>query len=99
MQSHCSERTKEQRQQEVNYEPDEKDSRMARHRVTLLKPYPLEVGQKIHIESGPRRGDWRVVGVTERKVKLQCPVSNREFEWDRFCYVTDERTDREWPQQ
>lgn len=72
---------------------------MARHKVTILKPYPLEIGQKIHIESGPRRGDWRVIGVSERKVKLQCPVSNREFEWDRFCYVTDEQTDREWPQK
>jgi len=72
---------------------------MAKHAVILFKPYPMEIGQKIHIASGPRHGDWEVIGVSERKVKLRCPVSAREFEWDRFCYFAEEQLEREWPQQ
>ena len=48
------------------------------------------------IEEGPRRGDWEVVGVSDAKVKLRCPISKREFEWARFCYVTETREDT-WP--
>jgi hypothetical protein len=72
---------------------------MAKHTVLLFKPYPMAVGQKIHIEGGPRGGDWEVIEVSERKVKLRCPVSFREFEWNRFCYFAEEQQDREWPQQ
>jgi len=71
---------------------------MAKYSVVLFKPYPMEVGQKIHIAGGPRAGDWEVIGVSERKVKLRCPVSSREFEWDRFCYFAEEQLEREWPQ-
>ena len=70
---------------------------MAKHSVILFEPYPMTVGQKIHIDGGARGGDWEVIGVTERKVKLRCPVSLREFEWDRFCYFVEEQPDREWP--
>lgn len=59
--------------------------------VIFFRPYPFAPGQKIHIEDGPRRGDWLVVGTDERKVTLRCPVSGREFVWDRFCYFTEER--------
>lgn len=69
------------------------------HRVTIFLPYDFYTGQKIHIESGPRKGDWEVVGVTEKKVKLKCPVSFREFEWNRFCYQTKEKIFNSWPQQ
>ena len=72
---------------------------MAKHTVIQFKPYPMAVGQKIHIDGGPRGGDWEVIGVSERKVKLRCPVSLREFEWDRFCYYAEEQQDREWPQR
>jgi hypothetical protein len=44
------------------------------------------VGQKIKIDGGKRSGDWQVVGLTDAKVRLRCPVSGREFEWARFCY-------------
>lgn len=71
---------------------------MAVHRVAAFSPYPFEVGQKIRIEGGPRRGDWEVIGVTDHKVTLRCPVSHREFEWDRFCYLVEERED-EWPKE
>ncbi len=30
-----------------------------------FRSYPFRVGEKIHIEDGPRRGDWEVVGVSE----------------------------------
>ena len=72
---------------------------MAKHSVTVFKPYPMAVGQKIHIAEGPRAGDWEVIGVNERKVKLRCPVSFREVEWDRFCYLVEELHDMEWPQK
>jgi hypothetical protein len=72
---------------------------METHNVTLFKPYPFSVGQKIHIEGGPRNGDWEVIGVSDRKVKLRCPVSFREFEWDRFCYFAEDRRNIQWPQE
>ena len=72
---------------------------MAKYTVLLFKPYPMAVGQKIYIAGGPRGGDWEVIEVSERKVKLRCPVSFREFEWNRFCYFAEEQQDREWPQQ
>ncbi len=57
--------------------------------ITYFEPYPFVIGEKIHIKSGHRRGDWEVIGVGEKKVKLRCPVSHREFEWDRFCYCVE----------
>lgn len=66
--------------------------------VTLFKPYEFGIGQKIRIEGGPRSGDWEVIGVTDRKVRLKCPFSLREFEWDRFCYEVQERKNALWPQ-
>lgn len=65
--------------------------------VIVFEPYPLEVGQKIRIEGGPRNGDWEVIAVSERKIHLRCPISHREFEWDRFCYFAEERQGMKWP--
>jgi hypothetical protein len=70
---------------------------MGKHNVVVFRPYPFEKGQKLHIEFGPRSGDWEVVDVDERKVKLRCPVSFREFEWDRFCYFVELRKGITWP--
>jgi len=72
---------------------------MNKHKVTYFKPYPFTIGQKINIEEGPRKGDWEVIGVGDRKVKLRCPVSFREFEWNRFCYFTEDREGVEWPKR
>ena len=72
---------------------------MAKHTVAFFKPYPFESGQKINITEGPRKGDWEVIGVTDRKVTLRCPVSLREFEWNRFCYFAESREIKEWPQK
>ncbi len=52
----------------------------------VFKPYPFKVGDKIKIEGGKRAGDWLVVGLSDTKMVLRCPVSGREFEWARFCY-------------
>ena len=65
--------------------------------VTVFEPYPFAVGQKIRLDSGPRQGDWEVIGLTDRKVTLRCPISGKEFEWDRFCYVVQERENEAWP--
>ncbi len=65
--------------------------------ITVFKPYPLVVGQKIAIEGGPRKGDWEVSAISERKVTLKCPVSGRTFEWNRFCYYAQDRQQDEWP--
>ncbi|MBT3258334.1 MAG: hypothetical protein HN366_18010 [Deltaproteobacteria bacterium] len=72
---------------------------MATHRVIIFKPFPFEIGQKIHIDGGPRKGDWEVIDAAERKVKLRCPVSFKEFNWDRFCYFTEEQDGVEWPKR
>jgi len=33
------------------------------------------------------------VGLSDRKVKLRCPLSAREVEWDRFCYFVEDTDD------
>ncbi len=66
--------------------------------VAVFKAYPFEVGQKIRVEEAPRAGDWEVIAVTENKVTLRCPISNKEFTWSRFCYLVQER-EQAWPQQ
>lgn len=66
--------------------------------VTVFEQYQFKPGQKIRIEKSKRAGDWEVVGVTERKVTLKCPISGKEFTWDAFCFhVADEEC--EWPQE
>jgi hypothetical protein len=64
--------------------------------VIFFRRYPLEAGQKIHIVDGPRKGDWLVTRVDEKKVGLRCPVSGVEVSWDRFCYYSEER-DSDFP--
>lgn len=71
---------------------------MGTYKVTIFKPFPFQEGQKIRIEGGKRQGDWEVIGINESKVTLRCPVSGRRFEWDRFCYLSDERENDVWPQ-
>jgi len=68
-------------------------------KVTIFKPYTFYEGQKIKIEGGPRNGDWEVAGLTDHKVRLRCPISLKEFEWDRFCYFTEDRAGVHWPQE
>jgi len=70
---------------------------MAADKIIVFRPYPLETGQKITIDGGPRGGDWEVVGVGDQKVKLRCPISRREFEWHRFCYFVEEQKGVKWP--
>ena len=65
-------------------------------KVVFFKRYPLTPGRKLHIEDGPRKGDWVVTAVDEKKVALRCPVSGVEVSWDRFCYFVEER-DMEFP--
>ena len=65
--------------------------------LTLFKPYPFQEGEKIRISDGPRAGDWLVEKVSTHKITLKCPVSNREFSWDRFCYVTEILHKAQWP--
>mgnify|MGYP006918515524 FL=1 len=70
---------------------------MEKHNVVVFKSYAFKVGEKLNIEDGPRKGDWEVIGISEHKVKLRCPVSFREFEWRRFCYFVEERKGAIWP--
>ncbi len=71
---------------------------MATFNVVIFKPYPFEVGQKIRIDAGPRKGDWEVVGLSDHKVTLKCPVTGKEVKWERFCYFVEERV-QEWPKK
>ncbi len=70
---------------------------MNEHNVTVFSPYVFEIGEKITIQGGPRGGDWEVIGVSERKVKLRCPVTHKEVEWDHFCYHVEKVHGIEWP--
>jgi hypothetical protein len=70
---------------------------LAGDNVLILRPYPVRVGQKIFIDGGPRRGDWEVIGVGDRKMKLRCPISHKEIDCDRFCYVVSEAAGVPWP--
>ncbi|MBA3014885.1 MAG: hypothetical protein KKD63_02995 [Proteobacteria bacterium] len=70
---------------------------MSTNKVALFTPYPFTLGQKIRITGDKRGGDWEVIGLTERKVILRCPISGREFEWDRFCYLLEEKDNEPWP--
>ena len=62
-----------------------------KEKVVFFKRYPFAAGEKIRIEDGPRRGDWLVIAVDEKKVALRCPVSGTEVTWDRFCYFQEEK--------
>ncbi len=70
---------------------------MEKHKVAIFTPYPFEIGQKIRIDGGPRNGDWEVIGVSEHKVVLRCPVTKKEFHWERFCYFVEEKENEPWP--
>ena len=70
---------------------------MTNQKVTIFKPYPFEVGQKIRIEGSRREGDWEVTDITELKVTLRCPLSNKEYTWDLFCYFAEEKNGTPWP--
>jgi hypothetical protein len=65
--------------------------------ITIFRPYPLQPGDKIHIGGGPRRGDWEVMEVGDRKIKLRCPVSLRVVECDGFCFFVEKATGVPWP--
>ena len=66
------------------------------HHVTVFKPYPFKEGQKIFIDVAKRTGEWEVVGVSETKVSLRCPISIKEVNWDRFCYYIKDKN-MKWP--
>lgn len=54
----------------------------------------IEVGTNYKLfvkKAAPQRGDWEVIGARERKIKLRCPISQREFEWDQFSYFVHEQ--------
>lgn len=70
-----------------------------KHDVAVFKPYDFKVGQKIRIEGSRRHGDWEIVAIGEHKITLKCPVSKREFEWTKFCYLVEEEKGVEWPRK
>ena len=72
---------------------------MALHDVTVFEPCELSPGEKIRIGGGPRSGDWEVIAVTDKKVRLRCPVSGAEVEWARFCYRVRKLEGATWPLQ
>ncbi|MBT8361917.1 MAG: hypothetical protein KJO32_13275 [Deltaproteobacteria bacterium] len=67
--------------------------------IAVFKPYPFSVGQKIRIEHSRRAGDWEIAAISEHTVTLRCPISQKEFEWKKFCYLVDEETNSSWPQK
>lgn len=75
------------------------EAAVIKNNVAIFKPFPFKDGQKIRIEGGPRQGDWLVTGITQKKIRLRCPISGREVEWDRFCYYAENRENDEWPKR
>jgi hypothetical protein len=69
---------------------------MAKHHVAVFRRYEFAPGQKIRIEDGPHGGDWLVLSADEKTVRVRCPVSGRELQWPRLCYLVEE-TEQEWP--
>jgi hypothetical protein len=67
------------------------------HKVAVFGHYPFEVGEKIRIVDGRRKGDWLVVAIAEHTITLQCPLSKKEFEWAKFCYLVDKDKNLPWP--
>ena len=67
--------------------------------VAVFEPYPFQVGQKIRIENSRRAGDWEVAAVGDRTVTLRCPISNKTFEWNTFCYLVADEEDTVWPRE
>lgn len=67
-------------------------------KVLLFKPYEFQVGQKIYISGGKRKGDWEVAGYDGEKLTLQCPVSGVKLSVGQFCFFVDEVI-QEWPQK
>lgn len=67
------------------------------HRVVIFKPYHLKVGDKIFIQGGPWSGDWEVMEVKDRQIRLRCPVSHKEIQRERFFYLVEEREQEPWP--
>ncbi len=68
-----------------------------KHNVTMFTPYPVKVGQKIHINGSKRNGDWEIIEVGETKMTIKCPISHKEIKCDRFCYLVEETENKEWP--
>ena len=68
------------------------------HHVIVFKPYPFKKGQKINIDGSKRSGDWEVVGLSDTKVTLQCPISKKQVIWDRFCYFVEDKN-MKWPNE
>lgn len=64
---------------------------MLKQKVTILKPYPFQMGQKIRIEGSRREGNWEVIEISANKVTLLYPASHKEFTWDFFCYFVEEK--------
>ncbi len=69
------------------------------HRVVMFRLYPAQVGDKIFIEGGPWRGDWEIIEVGDRKIKIKCPVTHKELERERFFYFLEERENEPWPHE
>ena len=79
--------------------PNDSPAGSAGEMIAVLRPYPVRVGQKLYIEAGPRHGDWQVIEVGDRKIRLRCPISHKEIECDQFCYVVTESAEIPWPHQ
>lgn len=73
--------------------------RNMKHDVAVFRPYPFQVGQKIRIEDSRRKGDWEVAAIGEHKITLKCPITLKEFEWTKFCYLVADEKGVEWPQK
>ncbi|MBF0467301.1 MAG: hypothetical protein HQK61_00195 [Desulfamplus sp.] len=68
-----------------------------KHDVTIFKPYPFKLGQKIRIDGSGRNGDWEVIDIGENKITIKCPISHKELKCDKFCCFVEEKNNEDWP--
>ena len=70
---------------------------MANYILRRFRQQPLQRGDRIHLEDGPRHGDWEVMAADEHKVTLRCPVSHRVIDVDPFYFMAAEVETDQWP--
>ena len=69
------------------------------HDVAVFEPYPFCVGQKIRIENSRRAGAWEIAAGGDNTGPLRCPISNKTFDWNKFCDLVAEEEDAVWPRK
>jgi len=53
----------------------------------VFEPYHLKIGDRILITDGPWKGDWDIIELSDKKIKVKCPFKGTELEWKRQMFT------------